>query len=149
LIARLGGSGFGAGDVACPGDPESGHASPATTVIACGPIGGTAGVGVGAGVGVEDDVADGTGVTAGEALSGFAGATDAGPVEPGKLAGPGEAAALLSGALLSGALAGPDADTGGRPDPVWLRWPEHPAVVTANTRVTTATNVGDGGRVAL
>jgi hypothetical protein len=113
-------------------------------VIACGPIGGTAAVGAGAGADVEDAVADGTGVTDGDALSGSAGATDVGPVEAGALAGPAEV-----GALLGGALADPDGDTAGCPDPVWLRWLEHPTAATANTRVAAAINAGDDGRIAL
>jgi hypothetical protein len=103
LIATLDRSGFGDGDAGCPGDPGSGHGSPATTVTAWAPRGGTLVPVVGDGVGadVDGDVTGGADVTDGEPLIRSVGVADA------ELAG-------ADGALLSCVLAGAD----GGPDGV-------------------------------
>ena len=136
-MAKLGRSGFGAGDIAWPGDPASGQASPAATVTACAPSGGTPEplVGDGAdGVGdrAEDRVDDADGGAGGadpadgDPPAGFTGAELTG------LAGPAVAAELL-GCVLAAVACEPD----GTIRDV-LRWLEQPAPVVATTTATTA-----------
>src|SRR5450755_2605934 len=116
-MAKLGGSGFGAGDVAWPADPAAGQASPATTVTACAPGGGTPEALVGGGAdGVDDRVDDADG----DPPAGFTGAELTG------LAGPAEAAELLS-CVLAAVACEPD----GTIRDV-LRWLEQPAAVAAS-----------------
>ena len=130
-MAKLGGSGFGAGDVAWPADPAAGQASPATTVTACAPGGGTPEALVGGGAdGVDDRVDDADGEADGDAggadpadgdpPAGFTGAELTG------LAGPAEAAELLS-CVLAAVACEPD----GTIRDV-LRWLEQPAAVAAS-----------------
>ena len=126
-MAKLGGSGFGAGDVAWPADPAAGQASPATTVTACAPGGGTPEALVGGGAdGVDDRVDDADGDAGGadsadgDPLAGFTGAELTG------LAGPAEAAELLS-CVLAAVACEPD----GTIRDV-LRWLEQPAAVAAS-----------------
>jgi hypothetical protein len=104
LITTLAGTGFGDGDAACPGDAGSGQASPATTVTACVPSGGTDGPLVGDGADGDTD-GDGTGgadVTDGDPLPGFGGTSDAGPTVAAELTGVAEVGALGS-CVLAGA----------------------------------------------
>ena len=140
MIDKLGGSGFGDGDVAWPGDPASGQASPATTVTACAPSGGTPEASVGGGVDRVDDADGETGAAdaaEGEPLVGF---TDA---ELTGLAGPAEVGELL-GCVLAG-VAG-EADGTIRD---WLRWLEQPAAVAVSKTATTAITVCDVVRTTL
>ncbi len=149
VIARLGESGFGDGDVACPGDAGSGHASPATTVTAWVARGGTLVPGFddeGEGVGgvVDAKVADGTGgadVTDGDPLI-RSGVVDA------ELAG-------ADGAPLSCVLEGADGDpddTAGDPGdaaPAPACELEQPAAVATNTTDSAATALCDVVRIRL
>jgi hypothetical protein len=145
LIARLGESGFGDGDAACPG---SGQACPAATVTAFVPSGGTPvpAVGTGAGEGADTDevVAEGTDVTDGEPLPGFGGISDGGPTAAAELTG-----AAGVGKLVSGALAGADDDTTDCCAPAWLRWLEQPAAVAASPTMIVVITVTDVVRITL
>ncbi len=133
-MAKLAGSGFWAGDVAWPAEPASGQASPATTVTACAPSGGTPEPLIGGGAdGLGDRVDDAEGDAGaadpvdGDPLARCTGAEFTG------LAGPAEAAELL-GCVLASVACEPD----GTIRDV-LGWLEQPAAVAASTATTAIT----------
>ena len=125
-MAKLGGSGFGAGEVAWPGDPAAGQASPATTVTACAPSGGTPEPLVVDRVDDADGDAGGADPADGDPPAGSTGAELTGLAG---LAGPAE----LLGCVFAAVACEPD----GTIRDV-LRWLEQPAPVVATTTATTA-----------
>jgi hypothetical protein len=117
VIVMLDASGFGDGDVACPGDVGSGQARPAATVTAWLPRGGTLVPALREGFGVGLGVGAGVGVDVGAVVTGGADVTDGEPpirsldmadAEP----------ASTDGASLRPVLAGADGTPDGCPDGV-------------------------------